>query len=141
MTDLSQDELTVLLIAAKGEPMMPIGHWKEPAFSLVTRGYLSPTRSPQDPEGMFNLRITPAGMQAAEHEDTIFDGQLGQMIAQSSVIAHEQKKARAHAEQIAVQLVDLADASSKVTGDSRVKALRQWAKVILERSLEMIGGR
>ena len=80
-------------------------------------------------------------MQAAEHEDTIFDGQLGQMIAQSSVIAHEQKKARAHAEQIAVQLVDLADASSKVTGDSRVKALRQWAKVILERSLEMIGGR
>lgn len=87
---------------------------------------------------MFNLRITPAGMQAAEHEDTIYDSQLGQMITQSNVIAHEQKKARAHAEQIAVQLVDLADASSKVTGENRTDALRQWAKVIMERSLEMM---
>jgi hypothetical protein len=141
MTDLSPDELTFLLIAAKGEPMMPIGRWKDPARSLVTRGYLNPTKSPQDPEGMFNLRITPAGTVEAERQDTIYDSQLGQMITQSNVIAHEQKKARAHAEQIAVQVVDLAEAASKVTGESRVDALRQWAKVILERSLEMISGR
>jgi hypothetical protein len=141
MTDLTQDELTVLLIAAKGESMMPIGRWKDPARSLVTKGLLSATKSPQDPEGMFNLRITPAGQAAAEHEDTIYDSQLGQMINTSNAIAHEQKKVRAHAEQIAVQLVDLAEAASRVTGESRVDALRQWTKVIMERSLEMINGR
>jgi hypothetical protein len=138
MTDLSPDELTVLLIAAKGEPMMPIGRWKDPARSLLDKGFLSPNCSPQDPDGMFNLRITPAGQAAAEHEDTIYDSQLDQMITQSNVIAHEQKKARAHAEQIAVQLVDLAEVASRVTGESRVDVLRQWAKVILERSLEMM---
>ena len=35
MTDLSQDELTVLMIAATGERMMPIGRWEAPAKSLV----------------------------------------------------------------------------------------------------------
>lgn len=135
MTDLSPDELTVLLIAAKGEPMMPIGRWKDPARSLLASGFLAATKSPQDPEGMFNLRITPAGQAEAERQDTIYDSQL---ITQSNVIGHEQKKARAHAEAIAVQLVDLAEAASRVTGESRVDALRQWAKVILERSLEMM---
>lgn len=138
MTDLSPDELTVLLIAAKGEPMMGIGRWKDPVRSLLASGFLAATKSPQDPEGMFNLRITPAGQAEAERQDTIYDSQLGQMITQFNVIAHGQKKARAHAEQIAVQLVDLAEAASRVTGESRVDALRQWAKVILERSLEMM---
>lgn len=138
MIDLSQDELTVLLIAAKGQPMMPIGKWKDPARSLLTQGLLAATPSFGDPEGMFNLRITAAGSAEVERQDTIYDDQLGQMITTSNVIAHEQKKARAHAEQIAVQLVDLAEAASKVTGESRVDALRQWAKVILERSLEMM---
>ena len=37
MTDLSQDELTVLLIAAKGEPMIPIGRWDVDRIGGVLR--------------------------------------------------------------------------------------------------------
>ena len=138
MTDLSQDELTILMIAATGEPMMPIGRWEAPAKSLVAKGFLKGRCSPQDPEGMFNLHITPEGVTAAEKGE---DDSYRAVLNVGATIQHEQTKARKHAEQIAVQLVDLAEAASRVTGESRIDALRQWAKVILERSLEMINGR
>lgn len=136
--DLSQDELTVLLIAAKGEPMIPIGRWKVPMKSLVDRGFIQPHAHPGDPTGHFNHHITPAGRLEAERQDSAYDQQLGALIGASNAIAHEQTKARASAEQIAVQLVDLAEAAHKITGDDKVKALENWSRVILTRALEMI---
>lgn len=135
MSDLSQDELTVLLIAAKGEPMIPIGRWKAPTESLIRRGYIKPHGHPGDPTGHFNNYITAEGQLAAERAD---DDSIRQMITVSTSITHEQKKARAAAEQIAVQLVDLAEASSKITGDDRVAALEKWSRQILTRALEMM---
>lgn len=135
MSDLSQDELTVLLIAAKGEPMIPIGRWKAPTESLIARGYIKPRGYAGDPSGYFNNYITPEGQVAAERAD---DDSFRQVLNVSASIAHEQKKARAHAEQIAVQLVDLAEASSEVTGDDKVQALEKWSRQILTRALEMI---
>jgi hypothetical protein len=135
---LSQDEKTVLLIAAEGEPMMPIGRWKPAVEALVTKGFMKPHPHPGDPTGYFNHRITAAGVEAvvdAEHDD---DQALKALISRSNSIGHEHKKLRKTAEQIAVQLVDIAEASHKVTGDAKVEALRQWAKVILERALEMM---
>ena len=139
--DLSDDEYTVLTIAAQGEPMMPIGRWKPAAESLVAKGYLHGTPSPQDPSGMFNLRITPLGRQASEKAEKAMDDRLGQAITLSTQIGHLQKKARASAEQIAVQLVDLATLSEQATGEAKATALERWARIILARSLEMIGGR
>ena len=136
--ELTDDEYTVLTIAAKGEPMMPIGKWKPAAESLVTKGYLRGTPSPQDPQGMFNLRITPAGIKASEESETAMDALFGQMITKSTEIGHLQKKARASAEQIAVQLVDLASLSEQATGEDKKTALERWARIILTRSLEMI---
>jgi hypothetical protein len=138
VTDLTPDEKTVLLIAARGEPMIPIGRWKGPTEALIARGYLVPKSHPGDPTGYFNNYITLEGRQAYSEIEKEDDESLGRLITASTVTGHEQKKARAHAEQIAVQLVDLAEASSKVTGDSKVHALREWAKVILERALEMM---
>ena len=135
MTDLSQDELTVLMIAATGEPMMPIGRWEAPAKSLVKKGFLKGRCSLQDPEGMFNLHITPEGVTAAEKGE---DDSYRAVLNVGATIQHEQTKARAHAEQIAVQLVDLAEASSKITGDTKVDALRRWSEIVLTRALEMM---
>jgi hypothetical protein len=136
---LSDDEYTILTIAAKGEPMMPIGRWKPAALSLVAKGYLRGTPSPQDPDGMFNLRITPEGVKASEESETAMDALFGQIITGSNQIGHLQKKARASAEQIAVQLVDLASLSEQATGEDKKTALERWARLILTRSLEMIG--
>ncbi len=135
MTDLSQDELTVLMIAATGEPMMPIGRWEAPAKSLIKKGFLKGRCSPQDPDGMFNLHITPEGVIAAEQGE---NDSYKQVLNVGATIQHEQKKARKQAEQIAVQLVDLAEASSKITGDTKVDALRRWSEIVLTRALEML---
>ncbi len=138
MPDLTQDEITVLLIAAKGEPMMPIGRWRAPAEKLIAKGLLQPRPHAGDPTGFFNLCITAAGKAQADQEESDFDGQLRTMMTVQTQINHAQNHARAAAEQIAVQLVDLTDLSIKVTGDDKVKALREWSKVILTRALEMM---
>lgn len=138
MPDLTPDEKTVLLIAAQGEPMMPIGRWKAPTESLVKKGFMKPRTHPGDPTGHFNHYITIVGMRAIKDAEKADDEALRSLITKSNVIGHEQKKARANVEQIAVQLVDLAEASSAVTGNNKVEALRQWARVILERALEIM---
>jgi len=138
MPDLTQDELTVLLIAAKDEPMMPIGRWRAPAESLIAKGLLQPRPHAGDTTGFFNLRITAAGKAQAAQAKSDFDGQFRTMIDVNNQIHHAQTQARAAAEQIAVQLVDLIELSIKVTGDDKVKVLREWSKVILTRALEMM---
>lgn len=138
MSDLTPDEATVLLIAAKGEPMMPIGRWSEPTKSLIARGLLKPHKHAGDPTGHFNNYITPAGQLAAADLDKVEDQALADLINLSRGVTHVQHKAAAHAEQITVALVDLATMSSAATGDDKVTALRNWARVILERALEMM---
>jgi len=136
--NITPDETTVLLIAAKGEPMMPIGRWAEPTKALIAKGLLVARGHPGDPTGHFNNYITPAGMAAAEDLDKQEDQALADVINLSRGVTHAQNKAAASAEQIAVQLVDLAELSSKTIGDAKIEALRNWARVILERALEMM---
>lgn len=127
MTDLSPDEKTVLLIAHAGGPMAPIGRWKEPTLSLVAKEFLKPRPHPGDPTGYFNHHITPSGEAAATTLDREDDVLLGEI-----------NLCRAHAEQIAVQIVDLAELSVQVTGDSKIEAAKRWGEVIGKRVLEML---
>jgi hypothetical protein len=133
MPDLSEDELTVLLIAAEGEPMIPIGRWEGPTKSLLARGYLKAHGHAGDPTGHFNNRITPAGKKAAEEAE---NANLRAVIGVNNELVHQKETMRQMAEQIVVQLVDLAEASMKVTGDNRDRALRNWSKVILAKAME-----
>ena len=64
MSDLSQDELTVLMIAVHGESMMAIGRWQKPIESLLQKGYMQ-SRGGDN----FNCVITPAGRAACEARD------------------------------------------------------------------------
>jgi len=118
--------------------MMPVGRWRESAESLIDKGLIAPNPHVGDPTGFFNLRITKAGKVQAEQEDSDFDNQLRTMLDINNQIKHAQNQARASAEQIAVQLVDLVEVAVKVTGDDKVKALREWSKMILTRALEMM---
>lgn len=128
MSDLSQDELTVLMIADKGESMMAIGRWEAPVNSLVARGYLKQ-------HDKFNNSITDAGRQAVNQDE---DDDIRAMITVNNAIANGRQKTREAAEAIAVQLVDLAEASSRITGDSKRDALEKWSRQILTRALEIM---
>jgi hypothetical protein len=135
---LTPDEQTVLIIAAKGEPMMPVGRWRDPANALVAKGFLRPRPHPGDPTGFSNLHITPQGQAAADDLEKQDDEALRDMITGSNAIGHSHAKIRAQAEAIAVQMVDLVEASIKVTGETKQTSLENWARVILKRALELV---
>ena len=128
MTELTQDELTVLLIASQGESMMPIGRWQAPVESLLKRGYLHAN-------DRFNNVITPEGRIAAEltqsHNERAVAGVHNE-------IQMAQARARQMAESIAAQLVELSQISSKVTAEAPKKALERWSRIILTRALELL---
>lgn len=138
MINLTPDEKTVLLIAHAGGPMAPIGRWKEPTESLHAKGFLKPHRHPGDPTGYFNMHITDAGKDAAVELDREDDAALAQMLTLATRTGHIQRKCASHAEQIAVQMVDLIELSVQATGGSKLDEAKRWGEVIGKRVLEML---
>jgi hypothetical protein len=138
MVDLTPGEKTVLLIAQAGGPMAPIGRWKESTLALVAKGFLKPHKHPGDPDGYFNHHITPTGQVAAAECDKEDDAALGRWIEASSATGHIQRKCVAHAEQIAVQMVDLVELSVQATGGSKLDEAKRWGEVIGKQVLEML---
>jgi hypothetical protein len=80
VANLTDDELTVLTLAAAGESIAAIGRWEEPCDRLVSLGLLS--RGDK-----FNNFITAAGRAAVEAaeagEDEAFARALGRAQAES----------------------------------------------------------
>ena len=145
MTDLSIDEQTVLLIAAEGERLIPIGRWKEPIDSLFAKGFLVRERHPGDPTGYFNNVISPLGRAAVDALDSEFDKVLTDMAnprQTTTMVAASQKhtrdKFRAQAEYIAGQMVELARESVAATGEDVGVALKNWTRAIVKRAREMV---
>lgn len=138
MANLSNDEKTVLLIAHAGGPMAPIGRWKEPTESLVAKGLLRPRPHPGDPTGYFNMHITEAGKNAAVELDREDDAALGWLLEVASTTGHIQVKCAAHAEQIAVQMVDLVELSVQATGGLKLDEAKRWGEMIGNRVKEML---
>lgn len=139
MTDirspLTEDEATVLEIAAKGMPMIAMrdGRWRDPIRSLVRRGFL------KDETGdMFNCVITDAGRAAMGGQEAEDDRAIGRSIDRMREMAIAQKSIQEMAEQCAQVLVKIAEASSVVTGDAKELAARNWSKVILDRCKELL---
>jgi FkbM family methyltransferase len=66
---MTNDELTVLMIAAQGESMIPIGRWEQPIRDLASRGLL-------EKRDAFNYAITSKGMEALQAEEQQRDGEF-----------------------------------------------------------------
>lgn len=77
MSELTQDEFTVLLIAAEGESMIPIGRWKWSILSLTERGLM---RKNDD----VNYAITEEGKNACKDRDEADDKALRDLLARNS---------------------------------------------------------
>ena len=137
MSNLSRDEETVLLIAAKGERMMPIGKWKAAVEILTAKGLLSTQPNPGDPTGNFNCVITAAGQEAAARLDTEFDT-MSAVTHVAGTITREHTKLRAEAEHIAVKLAALVGNSMKVTGEDAQTSADNWMRVIVKRAVELV---
>ena len=128
MPDLTQDELTVLLIAAEGQSMAPIGRWEAPTNSLVAKGYLKSLDK-------FNNVITPAGLVACNKAD---DDNARALITANNAVVEGRQRAAARAQELAVLLVELATYSSGITGEGRLSSLVKWIEEIRKQALELL---
>ena len=130
MTDLSQDELTVLLIAAEGESMMAIGRWEAPINSLVEKGFL--TKGDK-----FNARITLAGRMAAKKDE---DANYAAMLETGTKINNARTVAQQSVEQAAQHLVIAGRSTAQLTGENPKTEMRRWATAAINRALEILDG-
>lgn len=127
MTDLTDDEFSVLLIAARGESMMPIGRWEKPVEDLVAKGYLFRAN-------LHNNTITPKGRVALEKRENVD----ARTLIEASTTANT---LRVVADGLALALANLARESTRVTGDAPMDAARKWSETILNRALQLLGER
>ena len=130
MTDLSQDELTVLLIAAKGESLAAIGRWEVPIDSLVEKGLLS--RGDK-----FNNFITPAGRVAAKKGE---DANYVAMLETGTKINNARTVAQQLVAQVAHHLLIAARALSQVTGGSLQNSVDQCSIEALRKVWSVLDG-
>ena len=131
MNELTSDEFTVLLLAEKGESMIPIGRWKEPILSLAGKGLLQKNDE-------VNYAITLAGREACAERNRADEGDLSKLLGGLHAINKTQTSARQHVEQAAQHLAAAAKESAVVTGDTPTHALREWSKAALTRALELL---
>lgn len=128
MSALSEDEYTVLLIAAQGEYLAPIGWWEKPVRDLAVRGLLQMLDS-------VNFVITDAGRQAAQQEDQKNDQAIAGALKQAASV---QGDIRDFAEQAANLLAAAGKASAGVTGDAPSVAVDKWSEIIRKRARELL---
>jgi len=133
MSEISDDEFSVLLIAKQGQSMIPIGRWKSPVLNLAQKGLLQCVDS-------VNYIITPQGEAICDERDRDDDSQFRKILESSNKIANARTQAQQSVEQAALHLSFAAKASALATGRHTDEELKQWLKVAYERALELLNG-
>lgn len=128
MSDLTEDEYAVLMIAREGQSLMPIGRWKAPVESLHARGLL-------ERGDAFNYFKTIRGEVALEKHEGSLQTDWTEMAVK---VNNARTQARMSAEQAAHHLSLAARASAPATGDTLEAAARAWSKVVLDAALELL---
>lgn len=130
---LSNDEMSVLMIAAQGQTMLPIGRWEGPTKSLAARGFMKCEILAGGPQ----YTITDAGHLALNNSEKEDDDRLTQAIAKANNATHTAKKC---AEEAAVLLTQAIRSTQTVTGESPDIIARKWCATIQRRALELLDG-
>jgi hypothetical protein len=133
---ITDDEFTVLMIAAKGEYMLPIGRWEKPIYALADKGLLCR----QHVNGGAQYLITKAGRQAIEDREKDENEQIKAVLNKAKELPALSEKLRASAEQAAQLLVGIAKESGQITGHTAGEAARKWADAIRQRALDILNG-
>lgn len=132
-TPLTDDEATVLDIAAQQGTIGAIGRWEAPVKSLLKRGLM------KDLSGdTFNCAITDAGRAVMRGQEVEEDKALGRAVDRMREMAIAQKSIQEMVSQCADVLVQIARLSNSVTGDDPSYAAGKWSEQILLRALDKL---
>ena len=128
MVDLTDDELTVLLIAKEGQSMMPIGRWEKPVKNLAEKGLLTKFDN-------VNYGITKAGTALAEQRN---DDDARAVLELSIRTQNHHEQYRQSVEQAARHLVFAAKAAALATGDDVKQSVRAASEKAAQHAVEML---
>jgi len=129
MTQLTDDEFTVLAIASEGAPMLPIGRWEKPVEHLVELGYL-------ECADKFNNYITSAGKVALREHSDVVDTAMGVALIEANNL---RVAYREHGDDIAKKLAEMAKLAAEATGAPLMVALQKCVAAVRDRAIELLG--
>lgn len=127
MIILTDDERTVLMIADKGELMIPIGRWEQPVEHLVKLGYLQC-------HDKFNNTITEAGRVALNDEQDIVDDNF----AKAFIKANNAVVIVNSLQNISVELVKWAKEVAEETACEPLVALQKCVAAVRDRAIDLL---
>lgn len=123
VTELTSDELTVLLIAHQGERLIPMGRWEAPVKSLAAKGLLRK-------ENDVNYVCTDAGH--AGHAEA--DKQEGDYLRETVPMRNAFAQYQLSSQEACKHLVVAAKSAASVTGDSLEEALQKTTLEVIKMS-------
>ena len=127
---ITDDEATVLMIAAEGEILAPIGRWEQPIKALHARGLMKMYNP-------WNYGIDDAGKAALADREKAIDEDLKAVLNGGNKIATVNASARVAAEESAKHLANAIRTSVIATGEKPEVCARNWMEAIIKRALEL----
>lgn len=131
MSNLTDHERAVLMLAAEGKSMIPIGIWEKPILNLTVLGLLKKFDS-------VNYGITDAGRKILDSAQAEEDADFKQAFARLTDDRNAQQQAIQSTTQAAQHLVYAAQAAAKLSGLTAEQEIWQIGQATIQRAMELL---
>lgn len=131
MSNLTDHERAVLMLAAEGKSMIPIGIWEKPILNLTVLGLLQKFDS-------VNYGITDAGRKILNDVQAEEDDDFKRAFAKVSDDRNAQQQAVQSTTQAAQHLVFAAKAAAKLSGNTPEQECWQIGQATISRAMELL---
>lgn len=132
MSNLTDDEYTVAMLAHQGQYLAPIGRWEKPIRDMHARGLLNKI----DDSNYIANQATRAALM--KHEEGI-DNEFRRAIEANNNIANASTQAQQSIRQSALHLSFAAKAAALATGETPEQAVKKWLGAVEKEALELVG--
>ena len=131
MSSLTDHERAVLMLAAEGNSMIPIGIWEKPIVNLTMLGLLKKIDS-------VNYHITDAGRKILADVQAEEDEDFKQAFARLHDDKNSQQQTIMSTDQAATHLVYAAKAAAKLTGNTPQQEVWTIGQSVIARAMELL---
>lgn len=131
MSNLTDHETAVLMLAAEGNSMIPIGIWEKPILNLTQLGLLKKFDS-------VNYGITDSGRKMLADRQHEEDADFKAAFAKLTDDRNAQTQSVMSTNQSAQHLVFAARAAAKLSGESPEKEVWTLGQAVISRAMELL---
>jgi hypothetical protein len=138
MSDLSQDEVTCLMILEKGEALLAIGKWGPALERMYQRGLVGRRQTPGGGVDYVMGRGGEKVLEDYKHDEAVELIEANNALVKARGLNNAMKDS---VREMAMRVADIAIASSKMTGDDPAVAARKWTETMLAEAIRIINAK